>query len=206
MPWRKRSFRNKFRRARTFVRKTVRQMGPIEVKRIILDDLSIPDISSVAYDNPLGITLIQANESVDEEVESNGSTIATARPYSKIVSMKLRLLIRGTVNDPLTIRWMLLKRPDGEVLITSLADSSFHTSDDTATQREVRANTLAKGMFLTNSSSGISHLNVFIRRKTLLRLGSLRENDTWVLLLAANAAATTQPKVSGMGAIYVRMN
>lgn len=181
-------------------------MGPIEVKRILLDDIDIPDITSVPYDNPIAIVLLQGNEAVDEEVESNGTTVATARPYSKIVGFKLRLVIRGTVNDPLTIRWMLYKRPDGESLITSLIDANFHSSDDTAVARELRKNTMAKGMMLTNVSTGTNSMNVFVRRKTLQRLGAIRENDTWVLILAANAAATTQASIYGFGSLYVRMN
>lgn len=179
--------------------------GPIEAKRVILDGLTIPDISSVAYDNPLTIDLLECVETVDEEVESNGTTVADVPLYSKLVGMKLNLLLRGSVNDPLTIRWMLWKAPDGEALITNMVDANFHSSNDTPTNRELRKNTLAKGMLLTNNSSGVSRLNVFVKRQTLKRLGSLRENDIIRMTLCANAAATTQATVSGFGTLYCRL-
>lgn len=181
-------------------------MGPIEVKRIQLDDLSVPDISAVSYDNALSIPLIVAQESVDEEIESDGTSIAQCRPYSKIVGFRLQLFIRFTGADPITIRWMLEKQPDGEALHTGLDDTIFHSSNDTPTNREIRKNTLAKGIVLSNLSSGVSRLNVFVRRTTMKRLGALRENDRWRLLLTMNTSVTTQPKVFGIGQLYVRMN
>lgn len=181
-------------------------MGPIEAKRIILDALPIPDITSVAYDNPLAINLIVCQETVDEEVESNGTTIAEIPLYSRVVGMKLNLNVRSSVDDPLTLRWLLYKMPDGEVLISTLADANFHSSDDSPTQRELRGLTLAKGILMTNASSGVNRLQVFIKRETLKRLGRMRENDRLRLTIAANAAATTQAAVSGMGTIYTRLN
>lgn len=181
-------------------------MGPIEAKRVILDGLTIPDISSVAYDNPLTIDLLRCTETVDEEVESNGTNIADCPLYSKFVGMKLNLMIRGTTDDELTLRWMLYKCPDGESLISSLQDSNFHSSNDIQNNRELRKMTLAKGMFLTNTSSGVNRMNVFVRRATLKRLGSLRENDIIRLQIAANSAATVQALVYGFGTLYVRMN
>lgn len=181
-------------------------MGPIEAKRIILDGLSIPDISAAAYDNPLVIDLLICQETVDEEVESNGTNIAQVPLYSKFVGLKLDLNIRGTVNDPLTLRWLLWKLPDGEALVSSLQDSNWHSSNDVQNNRELRANTLAKGMLLTNTSSGVNKLRVFIRRETLKRLGNLRENDTIRLAIAANASATTQATVFGFGTAYARLN
>lgn len=208
MPFRRRSSfgRSRFRKARTFVRKVVRQMGPIEAKRIILEAITIPDITTVPYDNPIAIDLIVCQETVDEEIETNGTNVAQVPLYSKIVGMKLNLFIRGAVDEPLTLRWMLYKMPDGETLITSLIDANFHSSDDNATQRELRGLTLAKGILLTNVSSGTNRLSVFVRRKTLQRLGALRENDRWRFILAANGSATIQATISGMGTIYTRMN
>lgn len=182
-------------------------MGPLEAKRVLMDAVAIPDITSVAYDNPIAMDLIVCQETVDEELESNGlANIAQVPLYSKLVGMKLHLQIRGSVDDPLTLRWMLYKMPDGESLITSLIDANFHSSDDNATQRELRGVTLAKGILLTNASSGVNRLSMFVRRMTLKRIGSLRENDKIRLLVAANVAATTQATISGFGNLYVRLN
>lgn len=196
--------RGGMRRARSFVRRIVAKMGPIEPKRILLDNVAIPARTSVAYDNPVTIGLLTSTESVDEELESDGTNIAQVRPYSKVVGMKLNLQIfnnAATGGD--RIRWMLVKDVDNEGALSSLVDANFHSADDTPTARELRARTLAKG-FLTCSDRTAQRLSVFVRRKTLQRLGALRENDRFELLLAVSGSGAAA--ISGFGTIYVRMN
>lgn len=203
---RRRSRRGGFRRARSFVRKVVSKMGPVEAKRIVLDGISIPDKTAANYDNPVTISLLVCQESVDEELESDGTNVAQVPLYSKIVGFKFNGYIQGPVADALNCRWMLYKDEDGEAPVTSLADGFFHSSNDTATLRELRARTLAKGMIHLNQSQGSTRLNLFIRRSTLKRLGSLRENDRIRLLLAIDGSPATQPAVYGFGALYCRLN
>jgi hypothetical protein len=202
MPYRRRSNRGTFRRARTFVRKVVRSMGPIEAKRILLDSLTIPSDAGSDYNTTLEVPLIVCQESVDEEIESNGTNIAQVPPYSKVVSMKGQYTVHGLSSGTI-IRWHLRKFPDGESLFNTLIDAAFHTSDDTPTAREARAMTLAKGI-IVGSDRTAGRLNVFVRRNTLQRLGNLRENDRLVLILAQN---TTNPcQLTGFGTVYVRLN
>lgn len=177
-------------------------MGPIEAKRIILDAATVPARSSVAYDNPLTIGLLTTGETTDEEVESNGTTIAEARNYSKIVGIKGSFEIHSlTAGD--RVRWMLVKDVDNEGAITSLADATFHSSNDDPTTRELRARTLAKGIITGTDRTG-KRIPFFIRRKTLRRLGSLRENDRIELVLAVSGSNTAS--LTGFGTIYVRAN
>lgn len=179
-------------------------MGPIEAKRILLDNVAIPARTSVAYDNPVTIGLVTSQESVDEELESDGTNIAQVRPYSKIVGMKLNLqLFNNAATGGDRIRWMLVKDVDNEGALTSLVDANFHSSDDTPTARELRARTLAKG-FVTASDRTAQRLSVFVRRKTLQRLGALRENDRLELVLAVSGSGAAA--ISGFGTVYARMN
>lgn len=206
MPFRRRrGGRRSFRRARTFIRRTVAHMGPIEAKRILLDNVAIPARSSVAFDNPVTIGLLETNTgTTNEEEESNGSDIADVPQYSKIVGMKLNLqLFNNSATGGDRIRWMLVKDVDNEGALTSLVDANFHSSDDTPTARELRARTLAKG-FVTASDRTAQRLSVFVRRKTLQRLGSMRAGDRLELVLAVSG--TGAAAISGFGTLYVRMN
>lgn len=177
-------------------------MGPIEAKRIIATAVTIPAKTSAAFDNPLRFVLLTTTESVNEETISDGSTIAEARPYSKLVALKGNFVINGLASGEIT-RWMLMKEPDGEDLTSTLTDEFFHGSTDTPTNRELRANILAKGFF-TGSDKTSARLGLFTRRKTLRRLGSLRENDRISLVIATNSASTQS--LTGFGTAYVRMN
>lgn len=181
-------------------------MGPIVAKRVLVDGVAIPDITSVAYDNPLIVPLLICQESINEETESDGAgATAECTLYSKVVGCKLDIKIRGTTDDELTLRWMIYKSPDQDITSATAMDQ-FHKSDDTTAAREVRANILAKGYILTNISTGVTNIRAFIRRETLKRLGSLKENDLIRFLIAANSAATVQAQLNIMGTIYVRMN
>lgn len=200
---RRRSFRRSRRAARSFVRRTVVNMGTIHSKRVRVEGSTIPDISSIAYDNPLTIDLLECTEAQNEETISDGTNIATAPIYSRLVGMKLDVKIRGTVNDPNVIRWILYKNEDQD-FTAATAMSNFHNSDDTVTANAFRGKILAKGFFLLNQSSGISSVKIFAKRQTLRRLGKLRENDRIRLIFAMNAAATTNPLVYIMGTLYVK--
>lgn len=178
------------------------RMGPVEAKRVILDAVSIPAKTTTAYDNPKRIDLLVCQENVNEETVSNGTTVAEAKMYSKLIGMKLNLVVHGIANND-TVRWMLIKDADGDQTITSLADSPFHDSDDNPTARERRSLILSKGMLIGTDRSG-ARLPVFIKRKTLHRLGGLRENDKLTLVLAMKASVAAS--ISGFGTLYVRMN
>lgn len=198
--------RGSARRARSFVRRTVSSMGPIEAKRILLEGVTIADRTTNPYDNPTTVDLLVCQETVNEETESNGTTIAECPLYSKLVGMKLNLYIQGAVSEALNARFLLYKLPDGESLTSTLEDAFFHSSDDTPVMRELRSVTLAKGIFHLNESQGATRIPIFVKRKTLRRLGKLRENDRIRLYVAIDGVATTQPKIYGMGTLYVRMN
>lgn len=199
--------RGGLRRARSLIRRTVSKMGPIEAKRIILDAVNIPAKSSAVYDNPLQLSLLVCQETMDEELESDGTNIATVPLYSKIVSLKANLMIHN-VSANERIRWMLIKDTDNDIVtgITSaliLTDSVFHTSNDSTTQRELRANTLAKGFFVASDKTA-GRLSLFVKRNTLKRLGSLREGDRLKLLIATSSASVSS--LTGFGTIYCRLN
>lgn len=201
---RRRAFRRRggFRRARGFVRRTVRNMGRIEPKRVILTDFA-PGANATPYTTVTTCGLVVCQESVNEETESNGTTIAEVPLYSRIVAIKLKLAWFN-MGASRYMRWMLIKDPDNEGALTSLADADFHSSDDTPTARELRKNTLAKGWVIPSADGLMKNINIFIRKKTLRRLGSLREGDRIKLVLAANSA-TSVGQVSGFGTIYVRV-
>lgn len=192
--------RGGFRRARSFVRKTVSSMGPIIAKRVVLDAIAIPAKTSASFDNPVNIDLLVAQETEDEELESDGSSTAQVKPYSKLVGIKLNLACSTSTAG--VYRWMLHKKPDGESLATStLLTSRFHDSADDPTSRELRGLILAKGFFLATGDVR-SRLNIFVRRKTLRRLGLMKEADKITLSIASSLG--TADAVHGFGTLYVR--
>lgn len=174
------------------------------MKRVLLSDLTVPDITAADFDNPLSVDLLTCVETMDEELVSDGTNIAQVPLYSRMTGIRLSLNVLGTSGTANVIRWFLYKKPDGESLITSLA-SPFHSSSDSPTQRELRKYTLAKGIVVTNPSSASAILRLRISRKAMARVSPWRENDKLTLLVAKDAAAVSA-KLNGFGQIYVKAN
>lgn len=189
-------------RARPIVRAAT---GITLTKRIILTGLTIPDITSADFDNPLEVVLLECTEAQDEEVESNGSTIADTPLYSRLLKMRLQVIVQGSTSVSNIYRWMLIKEPDGDVLTSTLVDANFHSSNDTQANRELRKYTLAKGMFVTNPSSAVTQRNIYVSRKAWKRASPMREGDTLSLFIAKDAGGTTS-LLSGFGSIWVKAN
>lgn len=140
-------FRSRRRGRRNFGRfaaKVRKAQGQTLVKRILLDQLTVPDITTVDFDNPLTVNLLSCLEAQDEELISDGTNVATAPLYSKVTSINCAMTMHGVAAQTV-FRWLLYKEPDGEALITSLASASFHGYSDSPTGRESRKMTLAKG-------------------------------------------------------------
>lgn len=190
------------RRAKGLIRRIVAKMGPIEAKKFLFTDLSIPSDAGTDFSVKLSIPLIVAGDTVDEELESDGTNIAQVTNYSKLVGIKGQIRVTG-MGTGTRVRWMLLKQPDGEDLVAGgLIDSAFHSSNDNPTNRELRATTLAKGI-LYESDKTSQPIPLFVKRKTLRRLGTLRESDRITLVLAQNT--TDACEISGFGTLYARM-
>lgn len=121
--------------------------------------------------------------------------------------MALRLNFILTAASQTFVRWMLVKRPDGETNLasTSLIDATFHGSDDTINARELRKYTVAKGMVVIPSDRLATRMPIFVSRKALARISPLRENDRLTLHLAKSAAGTTVD-LDGFGTIWVKAN
>lgn len=192
--------RTNFRRARSIVRAV---SGITLAKRMVFNNLTIPDVSAADFDNQLVVPLVECVESVDEEVESNGTAIADVPLYSRLTSMRTSFFIwSGAATD---IRWMLQKQPDGDTLTASLIDASFHGSDDTQNQREARKNTIAKGYFRVPSDRLQVPFRIFVKPKSWSRIAPMRENDRLVLLLAKSAEGTSA-SFNGFGTIWCKAN
>lgn len=194
-------------RARFFrARKVVRAVSGITLaKRVILDDISIADITSANFDNPTQVNLLTCIEAQDEELESDGTNVATAPLYSRIVAIKLNLLLKAPSGTH--VRWMLHKLPDGEELVTDAnrLAGNFHASDDTNPMREFRKMQLAKGITAIASDKLATSMRVFVRKKALARVSPLRENDVLRFDVAKHADGTTAT-LSGFGTIWLRAN
>lgn len=139
---------------------------------------------------------------MDEEVESDGTNTADCPLYSKILSIRLKAQLNAATSS--LLRWILYKAPDGESLVSNMV-SQWHSSDDSPTQREIRKNTLAKGMIRVAADRQVAFLSPFIKRKTLARIGSLSENDKIILTIAKDAAGSAVG-FDGFGQAYVRAN
>lgn len=179
--------------------------GILLSKRVILNRVAIPDVSATDWDNPVNIGLLETKETMDEEEESNGSAIADIPLYSRVVSMRLNLMISSA--DSHYIRWVLHKRPDGEAtnITSSMIDANFHGADDTEDNREFRKYCLAKGLIKTSADRLQQPLRIFVRKQAWKRCSPMRENDTLHLTLAKESTGTTS-EISGFGTIYVRAN
>lgn len=199
--FRGRRMRPNFGRARRIVRAVT---GINLAKRIQLDGLTIPDVTSASFDNILRVPLLECVETMDEEVESNGTTIADAPLYSRITSMRLNLILHGFAAGSI-VRWILHKEPDGEQAYTELTNTSFHVSDDNEDNRERRKYCLAKGMVFINPNNLATTLRIFVKRKAWARVSPLRELDIIALTLAKDAAGTTG-NLSGFGTLMVKAN
>lgn len=196
---RKRSFRGMVQRARPIVRAAT---GTILAKRFIANKFDIPDVSATDFDNPVAFSLAECLEAQDEELESDGTNIATVPLYSRLVSIKANLFV--TAGAQTFIRWVLLRNPDADLTASTIM-TEFHTSDESSANRELRKNTLAKGYFALASDRLQSRIPIFIRRKAIARVQSFRENDRLTLVLAKHADGT-DADMSGFGTCYFKAN
>lgn len=191
-----------FGRARRIVRAV---SGITLAKRIVLEAVSIPAITSAAYDNPNQIDLVECVEAMDEEVESDDSAIADVPLYSRLLSLKLFAFMQtAAAPGAIRVRWLLYKKPDGETLAGSLIDGVWHTSEDTPTQRELRKYTVAKGILPLSNDNLNTPLRIFVKKQAWARVSPMRENDKLCLILAQNSNATIT--LSGFGTIYAKAN
>lgn len=181
-----------------------RATGKILVKRVLIDKFTLPDITSADYDNPINLGLIEGIEAQDENVESDGSVIADAPLYSRIVAMKLKTIIHGSSAGGELVRWMLVKNPDGDISNASFM-AGFQSSNDDRTSSDVRSHTYAKGIVLVQPSRNSTSVPVFIKRKTLNRMGVLNEGDVVSLIMAKDATGTSL-QVTCWGNIWIRAN
>lgn len=177
--------------------------GTTLVKRIIFDAESINDVTSANYDNPNTFPLLVCQETMDEEIEANGTVAAQVPLYSKLNSMRLKLWVQG--DAAIFVRWMIFKSPDADITVTDLTDGTFHSSNDTQAARELRKCTLAKGMVFVSPDKLGTSVPVRISRGALQRNASFREGDTINLVMAKQAAGGTAT-LNGFGTAYVRAN
>lgn len=145
-----------------------------------------------------------AQETIDEEQEADGTSAAQCTIGSRIVSLKLAFQL--TTPSSAIYRWLLWKKPDGEDLLANigagLKDGAFHSADDTASLRELRKVTLAKGVIVPDTAGARGFLKIYVKRKALARVARMSENDSLVLSIA-NSLGTEAGKLHGFGNIYV---
>lgn len=193
------------RRARPIVRAA---SGIVITKRFIFNGETIPDVSSVDFDNPLKINLAVCTETEDEELTADGTNVPTVPLYSRFLGMKGRITVIGPSASAVVHRWKIYKKPDGEDLLSDagmMVDAGFHASTDSPTFREVRKFDMAKGMLFTNASTGITPVNYFIKRSAMKRVGPMRENDRITFAIAKDATGAAS-LLHGFGTLYFRAN
>lgn len=159
------------------------------MRRGNFEGLTIPDVTAASFDNPLTIPLVVCQEAQDEEAEADGTNPAQSPLYSRLLKMRLKFAIVPQATT-FTYRWMVVKRPDGEQLVSSLAATTFNTSDDTPTAREQKKNTLAKGWGICRETDP-TYIVPRISRMALRRCGSMRENDRFDFVIAKDAPGST---------------
>lgn len=174
------------------------------VKRVDIGTaVAITDGTTIDYDTPTFIPLLVCQEAVNEETESDGTNVAETTIGSRMVNIKLNLIVNA--GGQAGYRWMLIRDQDNdlEANITSLGTGGFFNSaNQSPTQAAINRNIIAKGQFRIMGDGLTARIPVFIRKKTLIRCGTLRENDRLKLIIAASNAGTTH-NLSGWGNIYV---
>lgn len=202
--FRRNSFRRNVRRARPIIRAAT---GITLAKRMLLSGVTVPDVTAVDWDNPLKIQLLKCQESMDEEQEADGTSPAQVPLYSRLTGMRLNMQVVGPASSSVVHRWILHKKPDGEDLVSDATRmlTAWHSSDDTQAQREFRKFTVAKGILITNASTGVTPLRVFVKRAAMKRISPFRENDILQLDIAKDATGISST-IHGFGTLWVRAN
>lgn len=177
---------------------------------MLLPGLTIPDITSEDWDNELTVTLARADSSPADESEglvADGTLIPIVPPHSRLVSLRLNFKVLGAASTQNVYRWALVKNPDGDSILTNMSTTAqtFHAASLTPTTREVNKYTLAKGIAVTNPSTAISNLNVFVKRSAMRRVSGFKADDTLTFHIAKDTAGTTSI-LHGMGTLYFRAN
>lgn len=181
--------------------------GTVLVKRVLVNKFSIPDVSAADFDNPVRFDLIGGSEAQDEQIESTGGTtigtdVATSPLYSRVIGLKLNMIVVGQGGE--FVRWSLNKNNDNDESVADM-NTFWHSSDDTDAAREIRQNQMAKGLLVVNADRLETRAKVFVRRQTLKRLGSLKEDDRLSMAFSKDATNTTCT-VTVWGNIYVKAN
>lgn len=205
-------FRRRFGfRRRAFSRRVGRiarnATGIILAKRIRISGLTIPDVSAADWDNPLQVSLAIASEAQDETLVADGTNIPTVPLYSKLLSLKLQLIVLGATSTTNVYRAMIHKLPDGEELVADATRmiNAFHTSADDTEQREFRKMQMWKSMLVTNPNTAVVNTRAFIRRSAMRRVSPMREGDVIRLDIAKDTAGTTSI-LHGFGTMWFRAN
>lgn len=178
-------------------------MGTTLVKRVNIAGATIPDITSVDFDNPLGENLVICQETMDEEAEAIDGTPAQVPLYSRLTGLRLQAIVSGA-SAATHLRWSLAKSPDGDLTAANF-NTNWHTSNDDATAREVRKYMIAKGLMFINPSTLGQKINIFVRRQALKRIQSFREGDVLKFTISKDAPGTTC-LLSMWGNIYFKAN
>lgn len=192
------------RRARPIIRAAT---GIVLAKRVRLSGVTIPDISATDWDNPLQVSLAVAQETMDETLVADGTNVPTVPLYSRLLGLKLNLMLIGAQSSTNVMRWMLHKLPDGEELVSDATRliNAFHTSADDTEMREFRKMQMAKGMTIINPNTAVSNFRVFVKKSALARVSPMREGDVIRFDIAKDAAGTTC-LLHGFGTLYFKAN
>lgn len=183
-------------------------MGTTLVKRMLLPGLTIPDVTTNDWDNELTVTLARADSSPADDSETliaDGTLIPIVPPHSRLTGVRLDFKVIGATSVVNVYRWMLVKNPDGDVIVSDLSDSGgqFHHSAATPSGREQRKYIIAKGIFLTNPNTAVGSLRIPVSRGAMRRINPFRPDDTLVFHIAKDTAGTTSI-LHGMGQLYFR--
>lgn len=200
--FRRRSFGAMVRSARPIIRAAT---GITLAKKVELDAVTIPAESAANYDNPLVVPLLTCLEAQDETLESNGTTIATIPLYSRLIAMRLQFnVLAGAASQG--FRWILFKNVDNDTTVTSLANNSgfFHDTNETDAARAMRGLTIAKGFFISNASSNVNRVPIFVRKDAMKRISPFREDDRLTFVIAQNSG--TGASLHGFGTLWVKAN
>lgn len=195
-----------FARARQVVRAV---SGRIINVRVNVVKFSIPDVTSADFDNPVAYDLLVGAEAQAHEVEATGGTTAgTDVPqvpiYSKVVALRLQTMVHGSSAGGEIVRWQLARNPQNDLSAANF-NTGWHTADDDVTNREVRKYQIAKGQLIVSPNNLQTPLNLFIKKKTLLRNGNIREGDRLKMVFSKDATGTTL-SVTQWGTIWLRAN
>lgn len=161
-------------------RAVVRAISVVHVHRFYL----LESNTTIVQGATTTMNLMVCDDDPDYDVGGDLTTGCECPVGSKIVSINLTLQMTQSAGE--SCEFLLFKNPDNGVAATP---TLLFTNDVTPNNLVIRKNTLKYARVFWTTSGDRKTLKLFVKRKALMRIGRMRDNDRLQLISVASAAA-----------------